>query len=111
MARGLGTATTIIIFMVIIVGGISAVDLYRDYHMRENGEECGFSRRDGVSMECKCAGTMCDTGSIMNPMFKKAGEVNYYCYGECVRCICYQSVYDRSIRNFTKTAINCTNIS
>jgi hypothetical protein len=110
MAKGPKTTTTIIILMFVIIVGVTAIDLYRDYHMKENAEECGFIKASGVSKECKCAGNMVDDGSLMNPMLKKAGEVNYYCYGECLRCRCYYEEYDRRIGNFTKVEVNCSAI-
>ena len=110
MVRGLGTATWIIIIMAIIILGVSAVDFYRDHHMKNNAMECGFTFRGGASRECKCAGSMVDSGSLMNPLFRKAGEIRYYCYGECVRCACYQSAYSRRYGNMTKTEIDCSDI-
>lgn len=111
MAKGPKTATTIIIIIFVIVAGVTSIDLYRDYHMKSNAAECGFISTEGISKECECSVDKVDDDSFMSPLFQKAGNVNYYCYGECSGCVCYRRAYDSSFGETVWSEINCSRIS
>lgn len=111
MAIGPKTSTSIIIIIFVIVVGVTATDLYRDYHMKENAGECGFIRTVGTSKECECSGDEVDDDSFMNPLFQKAGDVNYYCYGDCSGCVCYRRAYDSSFGEPVWNVTDCSKIS
>lgn len=103
-------STKIIISLVLIACVITLYDIHTQTSMRKNAEPCGFLSNYGAEKVCRCSGKMVDDNSPMNPLLKKTGGVNYYCYGGCYDCRCYEFGNMEDWRNNNKKEIACPEI-
>ncbi len=83
----------IALFIVLFIG-TTVYDNYNENHMKQFAKKCGFISTAGISQICQCSGKMINDNSQLNPLFRKVGGVNYYCYEECSNCKCYTGFRD-----------------
>ena len=83
--------------IVIFILAISVYDIYGEWHMKKFAKRCGSLSTAGTEMICGCDGKMVNDNSQLNPLLRKTGGVNYYCYGECMECKCYRGFRDNKI--------------
>ncbi|MBD3309994.1 hypothetical protein GF351_02135 [Candidatus Woesearchaeota archaeon] len=73
------------------IAGVSAYDAIKLNNMKREAQPCGFEAED-YRQECVCDGEIFSSEDTLNPsLAENIGGVNYYCYGRCSECVCFDA--------------------